>query len=128
MRYGSLQAAILHHLASIGELDDNGNPIVPVGKIYDTREEYMSATGQDEKLQNLLDRSNIHTTKAAKCLLCGKYHKLVDIELYNTDIETKREFDKAISKRGYTVVDTTTKDAKENFAEDCRKLKPKTLF
>ena len=128
MRYGSLQAAISHHLASIGELDGNGNPIVPVGKIYDTREEYMSATGQDKELQNFLDRSNIHTTKAAKCPLCGKYHNLVEIELYNTDIETKREFDKAISKRGYTVVNTTTNDAQTNFEEDCRKLKSKTVF
>lgn len=126
MRYGSLQAALSHHLASIGELDGNGNPIVPVGKIYDTREEYMAATVQDKKLQNFLDRSNIHTTKAAQCPNCGKYHALVEIELYDTDRETKREFDKVASQRGYEVVNTTTEDARDNWTEDC--LKPKTLF
>ena len=126
MRYGSLQSALSHHLASIGELDGNGNPIVPVGKIYDTREEYMAATGQDKKLQNFLDRSNIHTTKAAQCPKCGKYHALVEIDFYDADRETKREFDNAARLRGYKVVDTTTKDAKDNFADDC--LKPKTLF
>jgi len=73
-----------------------------------------------------MQTTSFPTTKAAKCPNCGKYHALVESELYDDDLETKSEFDKAARLRGYKVVDTTTKDAKDNFADDC--LKPKTLF
>jgi len=47
----SLQASITHYLAEKGELDDKGNPIIPVGKIFDNRKDY-----EDYKLVLLFNR------------------------------------------------------------------------
>jgi phage/plasmid-associated DNA primase len=56
MRYGKLEAAITHALAERGELDDNGNPIAPKGKLYNTYEEYAKAEGKEDKIRKMLSR------------------------------------------------------------------------
>ena len=59
MRYASLQASLTHALAERGEKDANGNEIKPVGKIYDTFEEYQSSKGN--KITETLNRMKIMT-------------------------------------------------------------------
>jgi hypothetical protein len=60
MKYAQLQASISHYLAEKGELDDNGNPIVAVGKICDTYQEYQASKGSENKIADMLGRMKVH--------------------------------------------------------------------
>ena len=73
-----------------------------------------------------MQETSLLTTKDAQCPKCGKYHALIAIEMCNKYRKAERKFYSDAMARGFEVVDTTTKDAKDNFADDC--LKPKTLF
>lgn len=56
MIYGSLQAALTHALAERGEKDLDGNPIKPVGKLYDDYAAYKEGQGKKDKVYILLER------------------------------------------------------------------------
>lgn len=66
MKYASLQAAITHAFAEEGRLDDNGNPIVTVGKIYDTYEEYQASKGSENKIGEMLGRMKVQKANKAQ--------------------------------------------------------------
>ena len=64
-----------------------------------------------------MQETSLPTTKAAQCPKCGKYHALIAIEMCNKYRKAERKFYSDAMARGFEVVDTTTKDAKDNFAE-----------
>lgn len=55
------------------------------------------------------------TTKAAKCPSCSGYHLIGAIESFNTDKATQKRY-AAYMRKGYAIIDVTTKQARENFA------------
>ena len=66
MKYATLQAVFTHHLADNGILDDNGNLVVPIGKIYDFYQEYRKAQGTDKKIEMTFLRLNLRHTLLPK--------------------------------------------------------------
>ena len=66
MKYGSLQAILTHAFAERGMTHDDGTPIQPVGKLYDSYEEYRKANGTAAKVESLLSR--MHVVKPAPTL------------------------------------------------------------
>ena len=54
------------------------------------------------------------TTKAAVCPKCKKYHLIAAIERFESSKETRKDFAKLVV-HGFSVIDVTTADARENF-------------
>ncbi len=54
------------------------------------------------------------TTKAAVCPNCKKYHLIASVASFEASRETREDF-ATMMIDGYSIIETTTHDAKKNF-------------